>query len=185
MRGERELRRDAYLRKQRFELASLAERDVNMSGNAFSSCLFVKGSLSGDELAGGPLLGGADGEDLRAALAALGYAPEDWVALGAVGLGSTAPLDAALLREAVCVLDPATVIAVDGVAAMALRAAYATELAGLPDFDAAMLEEGVVAHVLGMRVMALGEFAASLGDGRQKQLMWARLKKLPPLGEPY
>lgn len=185
MRGERELRREAYLRKQRFELARLAERGVSMSGNAFSSLLLVKGSPSRDELAGEPLLRGADGDALRAAFVALGYAPEDWVALCAVDLGSGRPLDAPLLREAICVLDPATVVAVDDAAASRLRDAYADELSGLADFDAAMLCEGVLVRVRGMRVMALGEFASSLGDVRKKQVMWARLKRLPPLGEPY
>jgi hypothetical protein len=42
-----------------------------------------------------------------------------------------------------------------------------------------------VAPILGMRVMNLGGFSAALSDPRKKQLMWARLKQLPPLGEPY
>ena len=48
-----------------------------------------------------------------------------------------------------------------------------------------MLADGEVAQVLGMRVMALGGFAASLSSQHEKQLMWARLKQIPPLGEPY
>ena len=48
-----------------------------------------------------------------------------------------------------------------------------------------MLEAGLVVDVLGMRVLNLGGFAAALGEEAQKQLMWARLKQLPPLGEPY
>ena len=31
----------------------------------------------------------------------------------------------------------------------------------------------------------LGGFADALADKDQKQLMWRRLKQLPPLGEPY
>ena len=53
------------------------------------------------------------------------------------------------------------------------------------DFDAAMLAPGHVVRILGMRVMALGGFEAALADPHAKQVMWARLKQLPPLGEPY
>ena len=45
--------------------------------------------------------------------------------------------------------------------------------------------EGNVVHLLGMRVLNLGGFAAALGDAHEKQVMWARLKKIPPLGEPF
>ena len=43
----------------------------------------------------------------------------------------------------------------------------------------------MVAHVCGMRFLNLGGFAAALGNPRQKQVMWARLKQVPPLAEPY
>jgi hypothetical protein len=36
-----------------------------------------------------------------------------------------------------------------------------------------------------MRMLNLDGFEDALGDQRQKQLMWARLKQIPPLGEPY
>ena len=72
----------------------------------------------------------------------------------------------------------------DEAAAAAVREAYADELAALPDFAEAMLAPGVVALVLGMRVLNLGGFEAALADKRQKQVMWARLKRVPPLGEP-
>ena len=48
--------------------------------------------------------------------------------------------------------------------------------------DAAAVE---TLYRLGVRVLALGGFADALGDQRQKQLMWARLKQIPPLGEPF
>ena len=48
-----------------------------------------------------------------------------------------------------------------------------------------MLEPGYVVYVRGVRVLALGGFANALGDQRKKQLMWARLKQIPPLGEPF
>jgi hypothetical protein len=89
------------------------------------------------------------------------------------------------LRRAVCALDPQTVVACDAPSAQLLREAYAQELPDLQDLSQAMLDEGEVAQVLGMRLMNLGDFAAALSDPRQKQVMWARLKKLRPLGEPY
>jgi len=36
-----------------------------------------------------------------------------------------------------------------------------------------------------MRVMDLGGFEAALADPKKKQIAWAYLKKIPPLGEPY
>ena len=61
---------------------------------------------------------------------------------------------------------------------------YAEELAQVEQFDVAMLEPGLVARVLGRRVLALGGFEAALGDARAKQRMWAYLKQLPPIGSP-
>lgn len=180
----REERRERYLAKTHTELEGLVERGVVMAGNAFSQVVLVKGEPSPEERDGGQLLAGADGKALRAALQALGYAPEDWAGLAAWD-ASGAPLGASLLREALCALDPGTVIICDEAAANLVREAYADDLALLERFDEAMLADGVVAPVAGMRMMALGGFAAALADAHEKQVMWHRLKSLPPLGEPY
>ena len=204
----REERKQAYLGKAAAELEGLAARGVIAGGNAFSELLFLRGSAAGAEAGAGAGAGAAgagaagagagaagataavgpfeDGERkaLRASLERLGYPPECWLwALTCDDAG--APLDAGLLREAVATLDPATVVAVDNAAANALRNAYVEELAQLGALEQAILVPGVVAHVLGMRMMALGDFAAALGDAHAKQVAWARLKQLPPLGEPY
>ena len=185
MQTSREQKREAYRAKAEAELAALVERGVCTCGHAFSSVVLVKGEPSPEELAGtAELLSGADGVALRAALSTLGYAPEDWVGLASVD-ATGAPLEPALVREALVVLDPATVVLCDGAAAEAFRQAYADELAGLSSFEEAMLAEGVVAHVLGMRVLALGGFEAALADDLRKRTMWVRLKQIPPLGEPY
>jgi hypothetical protein len=145
--------------------------------------LLAKGALDGADREGG-LLSGADGDALRSALVALGYAPQEWAGLSTTDAeGGTLAPD--LLRLAVCTLDPATLIACDEAAAQALRDAYADELVDVADLACATLEEGYVVDILGMRVMNLGEFASSLSDERAKQLMWARLKQVPPLGEPF
>ena len=184
MQPSRDERRTRYLAKARAEIGALASRGVVMSGNAFSSILLLKGKPTEGERTGEPLLGGEDGRALRAALQALGYAPEDWAGLAAWDADGVS-LSPELLREAICVLDPATLVLCDEPATALVREAYATELALLERFDEAMLMDGVVAQVSGMRVMALGGFAASLADKHEKQVMWARLKQLPPLGEPY
>ena len=175
----REERKQAYLGKAEAELGGLAERGVVAGGNAFSELLFLRGSAAGE----GAFETGEQ-RALRASLERLGYPPECWLWLLSCD-DAGVPLDAATLREAVATLDPSTIVAVDDEAADALRRAYTEELAGLDAIEAAMLVPGVVAHVLGMRVLALGNFAAALENDRDKQVAWARLKLLPPLGEPY
>ena len=157
-----------------------------MVGNAFSSVLLLKGEPAEHERAGGRLLSGEDGDALRAALQALGYAPEDWAGLATWDEGG-APLPEDLLREAICVLDPATLIVCDHAAADRIRETYASELE-LLDAKAGerpMLADGEPTVVAGMRTLSLGGFAAALASKHEKQVMWYRLKKLPPLGEPY
>lgn len=187
-------RSEAIVNATRQELESLAKRGVVAQGNAFSSIVLVKGELNADERAGGSLLAGADGTALRAALERLGYAPEDFCGLAAV-VGEAEPgfaaapqfelLPAEVFREAVEALDPEAVVLLDDVAAHAMREAYADALAVIEDFNAAMLQPGLVVSVLGRRVLALDGFEASLSDPRAKQRMWAYLKQLPPQGAPY
>ena len=194
-------RTQAFVEKSRAELEALAQEGLVMAGNSFSSVLFLKCERSSvdasaaddatsfpdsaDVGAVAPLpLSGEDGRALRASLVALGYAPEDWVALSTL-TDDGSPLYPMQLRRAICALDPQTVVACDAPSAQLLRETYAEELPDLQDLSQAMLDEGVVAQVLGMRLMNLGDFAAALPDPHQKQVMWARLKKLRPLGEPY
>jgi len=182
MAQDREARKAAYVGQARAAFDELAARGITASGNAFCDVLLLKGAL--DEKDHARLLSGADGEALRSALLALGYAPEAWAALATV---DEADLQLApdLLRETVCAFDPSTLIACDEEAAALVRQAYADELAANPSMACALLEPGYVVDVLGMRVLNLGGFAASLADAQQKQLMWARLKLVKPLGRPY
>lgn len=176
------------------ELEALATRGVRMAGNAFSPIVLVKGELNADELAGGELLAGADGHALRAALGAIGYAPEDFCALAAVAgparpgdavAAAGEPLPPEVLHEALEALDPEAVLLLDDAAARAMRDAYADALVVIEDFDTAMLKPGLIAPVLGRRVLALDGFEAALNDPREKQRMWAYIKRLPPAGAPY
>jgi len=181
---ERSVRGRAYVQKARFELASLEDEGVVTAGNAFSPVLFVKGVPGAAERAGDALLAGADGKALRASLLALGYAPEEWAAMAAWRKDGGA-LSAELVRLAVATLDPATLVACDEAAADVVRDAYAQELFSLADLGEAMLTAGLVAQVAGMRMLNLGGFEDALADDHQKQVMWAYLKQIPPLREPY
>lgn len=174
------------------ELDALCARGVRMEGNAFSPIVLIKGDLNEEERAGGALLGGADGTALRASCTAIGYAPEDFCALAAVAgegddpaltLGATLPTE--VFREALEALDPEAVLLLDATAADLMRETYADALVAIDDFDTAMLKPGLVAHVLGRRVLALDGFEAALGDKREKQRMWAYIKQIGPAGAPY
>ena len=72
----RDERRLAFVNKVATEVARLETEGVVLAGNAFSSVCFLKGELSRQEREGAALLSGADGDALRASLAALGYAPD-------------------------------------------------------------------------------------------------------------
>ena len=198
-------RKAALLAAERGELDALRARGVRMAGNAFSSIVLVKGSLNEAELSGAPLLSGADGTALRAALLCLGYPPEDFCALAALGGpaapadmpdGATsvvaapaadagAPLPPELFREVLEALDPECVVLLDEAAADVMREAYADALSAIEQFEVAMLMPGLVASVLGRRVLALGGFEAALSDPAAKQRAWAYLKQVPPAGAPY
>ena len=181
MARDRAVLRDAFVGKTEAESASLAARGVRFAGNAFSSVTLVKGEPEAD---GSAPFSGADGKALRDALLALGYAPEDWNGFLSCD-DAGAPLADELFLSAIVTLDPATLVICDEAAARLARNVFAEDLAQLADFDAAMLAPGALAVVRGIRMMNLGGFAAALGDNREKQVMWRRLKMLPPLGEPY
>lgn len=181
MARDRAVRKKAFVEKTAAEVADLVGCGVLFSGNAFSAVTLVKGTPEPD---GAEPFSSADGTALRNSLTALGYAPEDWNALLSCDAEGV-PLDPAVFVRAIAVLDPATLVICDEPAADLVREAFAADLAQLPDFDAAMLVPGTLAQVRGIRMLNLGGFADALGDNHSKQIMWHRLKKLPPLGEPY
>lgn len=184
-------KKEAIAQAAEQELTSLAIRGVRIAGNACSPIVLVKGDLDEAERLGGELAAGPDGAALRKALGAIGYAPEDFCVLasvagagdGAVAVGETLPCE--LFREALEALDPEAIVLLDDVAADAMREAYADGLAVIENFDTAMLMPGLVASVMGRRVLALDGFEAALTTPADKQRMWAYLKQLPPLGAPY
>lgn len=173
--------REEYFEKTKAELEKVAAAGVLMCGNAFSQVLLIKGE---PEASDSPLLEGEDGKALRAALKALGYAPEDWAGIAAYNASGSA-LTPEAARLAIATFDPNTIIALDEPAAALLRETFVDELMALPNLEQATLQPGYVVPILGMRVLVLGGFEQSLNDAKAKQLMWARLKQIPPLGEPY
>ncbi len=176
--------KEAARAKAEAELKTLAERGVRLAGCAFPTILFVKGTPSEAEALGAEPLSGEDGAALFKATSALGYAPEDWAGcLGVLENGERMAPE--LLALTIATLSPLSVVATDEAARTLLSETLATDLVELADLSEALLEPGLVVQVVGLRVMALGDFAASLADPAQKQLMWARLKRLPPLAEPY
>lgn len=175
---DRNKRVQAYANKMRAETEELEALGVTMIGNAFSPILLAKGEPGPVEQGGGALFGGADGKALRAALLKLGYAPEDW-------MGIDANVSPELFRRAVVTLDPATLVLCDNKSAEVARDAFADDLCTLLDIDDAMLTPGRVVRVAGMRVLNLGGFEAALASDHQKQVVWAYLKQIPPLTDPY
>lgn len=166
-----------YLQRARCEFDDLQAAGFLLAGSAFAPVLLVKGELDDAERDGGPLLGGADGAALQAALDRLGYPDDGWGACSAVVRegGAWRACASCDLAWAVEVFDPELVVALDDKAAEGLAACWDL---------AVSLRPGKVVRVRGRRVLALGGFAAALGDPRKKQLMWARLKQVPPLGAP-
>lgn len=186
-------RKSALLNQAGQELEGLVSRGLRAVGNGFSPVLLIKGELNEAEADGGELLAGADGKALRSALSAVGFAPEDFCGMAAVYGTSTdpsagapgSPLSIAFFREAVEAFDPEAIILLDDAATALMREAYADALAAIEDFDTAMLMPGLVAPVLGRRVLALDGFEAALSDKAAKQRMWAYLKRVRPAGAPY
>jgi hypothetical protein len=178
--------KQAYLDKKRAEVQALEQAGVVMQGSAFAEILFLKADFNAEEnkdLANN-FFTGQDGAGLKATCDRLGYAPEAWAALACADAQLT-PLSPDLLRQAILTVSPETVVACDESAAHLLREAYVDELVSIEDFDTATLAAGHIAYLQGMRVMNLGGFEASLGSQEGKRTMWAYLKQLTPLRDPY
>lgn len=177
-------KKQALVAAAKAQVESLEERGVRIVGTATSPIVLVKGELNEAERVGGELLAGPDGTALRACLSKLGFAPEDFCGL-ACSTTDGAPLGLDLFREALETLDPEAVVVLDNTARDLVRECYADALVVIDDFDTAMLKPGLVAPVLGRRVLALDGFEAALSDKAEKQRMWAYLKQIKPAAAPY
>lgn len=130
--------------------------EAHLSG-AYSSLLCV---LSMDDLEEGARVA------LDGAAAALGYGRDACVFVKIQAEGTK--LDASALFRLLEGLDPHCIVAADADAATALGAAYRSKIVlGAPN------------RVFGRDTVAFRSFSAMLGDGQDKQIAWALLKKLP------
>lgn len=175
MPSERSMRKEAYMAKTTHEFGDFAAQGVCMAGNAFASVLLVKGQED---------FGEEELSALKASLEHLGYAPEAWATL----LTTTKtgdPINPQLVRQAISAFSPDTVLMVNDAAVTSVREAYADELGQLTTDAEKNFSPRVLVRVCGMRMVNLDNFAGALEDPRQKQLRWAAIKQVPPLGEPY
>lgn len=175
MPSERSMRKEVYMAKTTHEFGDFAAQGVCMAGNAFASVLLVKGQEDFEE---------AELSALKASLEHLGYAPEAWATL----LTTTKtgdPINPQLVRQAISAFSPDTVLMVNDAAVTSVREAYADELGQLTTDAEKNFSPRVLVRVCGMRMVNLDNFAGALEDPRQKQLRWAAIKQVPPLGEPY
>ena len=175
MPSERSMRKEAYMAKTTHEFGDFAVQGVCMAGNAFASVLLVKGQED---------FGEEELSALKASLEHLGYAPEAWATL----LTTTKtgdPINPELVRQAISAFSPDTVLLVNDAAVASVREAYAEELEQLKTDAEKTFSPRVLVRVCGMRMVNLDNFAGALEDPRQKQLRWAAIKQVPPLGEPY
>ena len=74
---------------------------------------------------------------------------------------------------------------VNDAAVASVREAFAEELAQLKTDAEKIFSPRVLVRVCGMRMINLDNFASALDDLHQKQMRWAAIKQIPPLGEPY
>ena len=175
MPSERSMRKEAYMAKTTHEFGDFAAQGVCMAGNAFASVLLVKGQED---------FGEEELSALKASLEHLGYAPEAWATL----LTTTKtgdPINPELVRQAISAFSPDTVLLVNDAAVASVREAYAEELEQLKTDAEKTFSPRVLVRVCGMRMVNLDNFAGALEDPRQKQLRWAAIKQVLPLGEPY
>lgn len=175
MPSERSMRKEAYMAKTTHEFGDFAAQGVCMAGNAFASVLLVKGQED---------FGEAELSALKASLEHLGYAPEAWATL----LTTTKtgdPINPELVRQAISAFSPDTVLLVNDAAVASVREAYAEELNQLKTDAEKTFSPRVLVHVCGIRMVNLDNFAGALDDPHQKQMRWAAIKQVPPLGEPY
>lgn len=181
--------RQAHIDAAQIEFSFLAQKGVRIEGNVFSSLLFIKGTSTSGEGTSSKLMDGIEAKALRAAFGALGWPPEDECVLSTLGefgdSNHSILLDPELFRIAVETIDAEAIVLLDDTAVEAMQLAYAEELSSIEDFNVAMLSVGSIAHVLGRRILALQGFADCLNNSDAKQVMWAYIKKLPPLSEPY
>lgn len=165
----------AWQAKVRAELAAadqLVNAPIMWSGSLTPAVALVKGEPGPAERAGGAAVSGDDGDAAAKALVALGIDGPVWCTVSRTGDHDEQEGVLLRLRQQLCAIDPALVIALDGVAAADLAAAFG--------IDALMVGEPV-AHA-GLILLAIDGLEASLGDETRKREVWRQLQgaRRPP-----
>ncbi|MBR2834145.1 MAG: hypothetical protein IKE43_00320 [Coriobacteriales bacterium] len=163
-----------YLDRAHEEFEYLRQFGVQMSGYAFPTVLFIKGELNVSEKTGQPLLGGQDGDALRAALDRLGYTENEWAACSIANVQNRTADGIDILLLTIETFDPELVIALDKTAC--------DDLLGI--WDLGSLAIGEPGRHQGRRVLLLDGFETALKSMSEKQRMWAYLKTVKPLSAP-
>lgn len=149
---------------------------VAWSGSLFADVAVVKGLAGPAEASGGAALSGADGEAVRKALAALGWADGAiFCTLSRPEPGLPAERRTDRLRLQIEAVDPALVLALDGEASADIAEA----------FGIARPEFGEELRVLGRRIIAVDGLEASLADAARKKRVWMQLQAAKAEGPVY
>jgi hypothetical protein len=141
---------------------------VRGRGDVLAAVLLLKGEPGPEEREAHAVLAGADGPSIGKALEALGLPSSRYAACTSTDGSRNASLKR--LRLLVEAVDPRMVVLLDPAAAADFAEA----------FGHAALVPGEPVLVLGRTVLALDDFAASLGDERAKRRVWQQLQSLAP-----
>jgi hypothetical protein len=140
------------------------------AGDPFAAVMLVKGLPGPAEIAGDPVLNGADGDAACKALAALGFDPESVFRTLSRPGGAAGPGAVARLRAQIEAVDPYAVVALDDAAGQDLAAAC----------GAAALKPGVVDASGSRMLLVVDGLEASLQDPVAKRRVWRQLQALKP-----
>lgn len=170
-------RLDALFRRK--AEAELAEADralgalpsVAWRGDVLADVAIVKGVAGQADTAAREALAGADGEAIDKALDALRLSTRRFYIAARMGR-ATAARCVRRLALAIEAVDPRIVIALDATAAADVAAALGSDA----------LAVGSPVRVRGRIVLALEDFAGSLGDESRKREAWRQLKSLGAAG---
>lgn len=169
----------AFAEKARAELAAADAQVpgsdlVAWSGALLAHVALVKGLPGPAEVAGGAALSGPDGEAVEKALLALGWPEGSWFAtVSRSEPDADAGLIASRLRLQLEAVDPLVVVALDGIAAGDVAAAFELPQPPTP---------GRPTVFMGRRFVAVQSFEDSLGDPARKRAAWRQLQHAAPTG---
>ena len=168
----------AYAAQLSDELKDLTDTGVLLGGSIPAEVLFISSALK-DAPESQNLIEPDTLDALEKSLDALGYLENSYTILSSVSLGPdnvALDLPKELMRLAIEVIDPVSIISLDKKSSSLLFDAYEQQKS--PQF-------GSLEQILGRKVLILDGFAKSLDNPKEKQLMWHALKKLPPEQAPY